>query len=809
MLVLMLVAAATLRLCLVAGARQLCRIHTVRTGKVFHVSQQIQGDHLYFSSGTPRLIKHPCKKNTALYLGRQIFFTRDNFKSSLLPLSLPTSIKVGIPEVTSAHIAGSVLLLVVDQKVYVYDYEANSWNASIGIEHPVSHISGDNCCYSGHPFCVDISNSVFAYLHGDQISQTNVYFSNTRGYTFQKFAYERQGLCRFSQSRCGHTGPGWVLNPKGLVSCKKRRGHGETRTEKRPCEDAGRPCRGAATSQGMPRITGHHQELEERCGVASSSASAGAGSANTRLLASTKAELAGSLGGVFYFHSLSQVGLLLIDQGKAMFSYSEHPLNRSLGLPFDYNGTLDILITPGQKGILIFWFEKSLLVSGNAGQLVYPVPVDEEPRISYSSVSEANVTIHNIAANQNELAVLTRENSLYYGSLGILPSSLIKFSGQNIWSQEAAVMFTDVGQLEILTPLPDPMFPAFDFQRCPMNVQEILMDPQLQVDVCKVELLQGEFDNKMYSIDMNSKLQLTALMIPRPGRSPVPLAMVSNPHSLGLQVAIYEDGYTYDGNTKHRLNISLRQQHHWGRANPNFTSSIKKPTVSTITLDVANKEISCVDLKPLTALISVGCDQEKKIVIQKWREGKFQEVTKAEFVLLEVNGLFTYTYSLTAQMALCRSQPQNWTTILESAGDKRPFAWDRENYISCHDPDNDAPLRWPDVPYQILGGPTANKVIFDQRNGIYVFFLSIVDPYYSYCHLETTFSVYVYGALPPSIIPTTVTIIPLIMAMLLSVWSAYMIPKLLHTEKGLRLKEFWMNLCRRLRNLCPCFQGRR
>uniref|UniRef100_A0A667H861 Cation channel sperm-associated auxiliary subunit delta n=1 Tax=Lynx canadensis TaxID=61383 RepID=A0A667H861_LYNCA len=746
-------------------------IHTVRTGKVFHVSQQSQGDHLYFSSGTPRLIKHPCKKNIALYLGRQIFFTRDNFKSSLLPLSLPTSIKVGIPEVTSAHIAGSVLLLVVNQKVYVYDYEANSWNASIGIEHPVSHISGDNCCYSGHPFCVDISNSVFAYLHGDQISQTHVYFSNTRGYTFQKFAYERQ------------------------------------------------------------------------------------------------AELVGSLGGVFYFHSLSQVGLLLIDQGKAMFSYSEHPLNRSLGLPFDYNGTLDILITPGQKGILIFWFEKSLLVSGNAGVIVFSQLVRF---VTVLSTETALISILfclvSFLLDQNELAVLTRENSLYYGSLGILPSSLIKFSGQNIWSQEAAVMFTDVGQVEILTPLPDPMFPAFDFQRCPMNVQEILMDPQLQVDVCKVELLQGEFDNRMYSIDMNSKLQLTALMIPRPGRSPVPLAMVSNPHSLGLQVAIYEDGYTYDGNTKHRLNISLRQQHHWGRANPNFTSSIKKPTVSTITLDVANKEISCVDLKPLVCpkfslkisacsngiLDPVGLQDNYSYIIEKeaydpnfrgqmsredlvvnyryeklgcprlvyyntpwrpvvelWREGKFQEVTKAEFVLLEVNGLFTYTYSLTAQMALCRSQPQNWTTILESAGDKRPFAWDRENYISCHDPDNDAPLRWPDVPYQILGGPTANKVIFDQRNGIYVFFLSIVDPYYSYCHLETTFSVYVYGALPPSIIPTTVTIIPLIMAMLLSVWSAYMIPKLLHTEKGLRLKEFWMNLCRRLRNLCPCFQGRR
>lgn len=30
-------------------------------------------------------------------------------------------------------------------------------------------------------------------------------------------------------------------------------------------------------------------------------------------------------------------------------------------------------------------------------------------------------------------------------------------------------------------------------------------------------------------------------------------AMVSNPHSLGLQAVIYEAGYTYDGNIKHRL----------------------------------------------------------------------------------------------------------------------------------------------------------------------------------------------------------------------------------------------------------------
>ena len=53
-----------------------------------------------------------------------------------------------------------------------------------------------------------------------------------------------------------------------------------------------------------------------------------------------------------------------------------------------------------------------------------------------------------------------------------------------------------------------------------------------------------------------------------------------------------------------------------------------------------------------------------------------------------------------------------------------------QNYVSCHDPNNDTPLEWPEVPYQILGGRTANKVIFNQRNGIYVFFISVVDPYY-------------------------------------------------------------------------------
>ncbi|XP_058284109.1 cation channel sperm-associated auxiliary subunit delta [Hylobates moloch] len=711
-LMLMLVAAVTMWLRPLVTA-QLCRARTVRTGKVFNVIQDVQGDRLYFQSTTTRLIKHPCEKNIALYLGKQVFFTTDNFETSLLPFTIPTSMQVGVPEVTSAHFAGSLLLLVVDQKVYIYDYENNSWSMSLGIKHPVTHVSGDNCCYTGSLFCMHVSNLVFAYFRGDQISQTYIYYSNTGGFSFWKYHYDRQ------------------------------------------------------------------------------------------------AEIVGSLGGIFHFFSLSQVAMLVVDQGKGMFKYSEHPLNRSFGLSFDYNGTLDILIAPGQTGILLLWFENSLLFSHNAGQLVDTVRVKKGDQTLFSSIFEAKITIHSIAVNENELAVITREDNLYYGNLGIVPSSIIK-----------------------------------------------------------IEVLTGEFIYKMYTIDMHSQLELTASLIPQPGTSLIPLVMVSNPHSLGFQATFYESGYTLDGNTKYKLDIFLKQQQHWGRTDSNFTSSLKRATMSTLTVDIANKEISCVDIKPLSTLISVGCDLDKKIVIQNkvsacskgildpltlqdnysfiiekefydpgfqgqqssedlhvfysyqqlgcpllvyydtpwkpvvelWRKDSFQEVVDAEYVLLEVNGQFSYSYSLTAQSAMCTSQPQNWTTMIKEFGG--PFFWNRENYVSCHDPNNNAPLRWPDVQYQILGGRTANQIIFGHNNGFYVFYISIVDPYYSYCQLETIFSIYVYGAFPVQLVSAGVVILLLISSILGSIWLAYKTPKLLCTARGRRIKRFAAQLCRRCRTVC-------
>lgn len=78
----------------------------------------------------------------------------------------------------------------------------------------------------------------------------------------------------------------------------------------------------------------------------------------------------------------------------------------------------------------------------------------------------------------------------------------------------------------------------------------------------------------------------------------------------------------------------------------------------------------------------------------------------------------------------------------------------------------------------------------------------------SYCHLTTAFSVYVYGAFPLPFLMPEITIFLLMISILLSVWLAYMIPKLLHTELGRRLTGYWVSLCNRCRRSCACFQCR-
>ncbi|PIK56076.1 putative cation channel sperm-associated protein subunit delta [Apostichopus japonicus] len=75
------------------------------------------------------------------------------------------------------------------------------------------------------------------------------------------------------------------------------------------------------------------------------------------------------------------------------------------------------------------------------------------------------------------------------------------------------------------------------------------------------------------------------------------------------------------------------------------------------------------------------------------------------------------------------------------------------NYISCHSPEQGAERCDPSQPYEVLSNNTANGIKFSQYNGIYVFNITVLDPDYSFCQLETQFAVEVFGAFPKSELP--------------------------------------------------------
>ncbi|XP_030744167.1 cation channel sperm-associated protein subunit delta [Echinops telfairi] len=539
----------------------------------------------------------------------------------------------------------------------------------------------------------------------------------------------------------------------------------------------------------------------------------------------------GLLGGIFPFYSLSQHALLVVRGEKANFMYTEHPLNRSLGLTFDYRESLNVVLASGLKGILVLWYRRTLLISRNAGQLVKDITVNQGSRIIHNSIDLANITIATVAVEQNEVAIFTKHHGVYYGSLGSLSDSIIHITNTVTWSEDKVLTFTDQGLLQIFVLTLNRASSAVDLLQCELNIQEIFMDPRLEVDSCQIEYISGHFAGKMFTMDMKSRLELFAIVIPQLRRPPVPLVTVSNPHSLGLEVDIREKNYTMDGNFVFQVvSFGAPPRPAQPSAGPGpplplpaqvqtlrgLVEGIKRPTLSSVTVDMANKEISCMDFQPMTALISIGCDLGKKIIVQN----NFSACSKGVLDPVVLQDNYTYTiekeaydpkylhrkankdliayypynllgcplllyydypwkpvveFSMTAEDANCKWQPQNWSTIIAKEG--LPFRWSRENYESCHESEEGPPLKWPDVPYEIVGGPTDNKLIFNQRNGIYIFWLSIVDPYYSYCTLQTTFSIYVFGAFPMAIFPMELLIVLMIVSVLLSLWLVYALPK--------------------------------
>ncbi|XP_074164786.1 cation channel sperm-associated auxiliary subunit delta isoform X2 [Sminthopsis crassicaudata] len=716
-----------------------CSYELIETGKSEHIKHNKTEEVLYYAYKDPQIVKHPCNQKMALYMGMKLFLTKDNFRRSLIPLNIPYKFKVGIPKVTAAIYSSSKLLLVINGNVFGFDYEDNTWIMILDTSEYLTNIYAEYCCYSDDYSCTSISNLVLAYTTGEHISQAHVYLSNSLGFHFEKLE--------------------------------------------------------------LPQMK----------------------------------TLDGILEGFFFFHSMSKYSMLLRNGKVGRFVYTEPPLNESWGIPFEMSGHMNIINLSGLKGYLILWDEKHLFFTNNCGQLVEEIPIKNDKGIKYESLAHSLNQVYSITGFENELALLTKSKKFFYGTLGLLSTSLIDIEDDGIGLINAAVMFESVGNILIVVPEHFHQSPAFDFTICPVNIQHLLMDLEIGLKTCKAEILRGNFNKKLFVLDMNETLKLSATLVPQPAQSPVP------------------------------VNIFVMQQHVSGRAHSSFVSNIKIATLSTITLDLIDRGMSCIDLQPQIGLISIGCNWNKRIIIRRdlnacmknflnpaelednysyvlektsydgsfhsrnqpdnkdlivdydyerlgcpllvyynspwkpvielWKESNFVEVVKTEFIIIEQNGLFTYNYSLNVGKALCKSQAQSWSSMIDASSKKDLNAWNRENYVNCREPDEKAPLVSPQAEYQILGGSSSNRIIFNQRNGIYIFFLRIVDPYYSYCDLTTVFSVYVYGAFPKRTLPDYVVALLIICFMFFLLWLGYIIPKLTKSQYGNRFKLFCQNLC--------------
>nr|XP_020826893.1 cation channel sperm-associated protein subunit delta isoform X2 [Phascolarctos cinereus] len=689
---------------------------------------------------------------------KALLLTKDNFRSSIIPLNIPKMFQVQTAKVSGAIYSSSCILLIINGNIYAYDYEDGSWSILLITEVFITNIYAEYCCYSSDYSCSSISNLILVYAIGGPVSDAVIYISNSLGFDFEELSLPQLKL------------------------------------------------------------------------------------------------LDGTFEGIFFFHSMSKFGVLLKNGDTARFAYIEPAKNETWGLPFHMSRRLHMLNLPGLKGFLIFWHEHRLLFSHNSGQLVEDIPIKEKKAVTHESFGLSGKSIYAIAGYENELAVLTTDFHFYYGTLGLLSTSLIKITEETPVTNGSAIMFESIGNVVIVTAVKDEDDPAYNFVVCCVNMQYVLMELEIGLKSCKAEVLRGDFDKKMHILDMGETLELSAKLVPQPSQLPIPIVTVSNPHSLGFQVKMYEDGYTFDGNTKFTINITLMQQHTSGRAHESFISDIKIPSLSTITLDLIERGMSCIDLQPPSGLISIGCNWKKKIIVRRdltacmkkflepielennytyiiekgsydpnyhsrpqennvdltimydyeelgcpglvyynspwkpvielWEETRRVEVVKAEFVLIEIHGLYTYNYSMTVGEASCVSQAQNWSSVIDASTIKGVHAWDRQNYLSCHENHESAPLLWPNVEYQVLGGSTKNSIIFDERNGIYVFLVRVVDPFYSYCDLTTTFSIYVYGAFPKQTLPDRLVFMSMLGLMLILLWLGYVIPKLSKSERG-------------------------
>ncbi|XP_054840505.1 cation channel sperm-associated auxiliary subunit delta-like [Eublepharis macularius] len=333
--------------------------------------------------------------------------------------------------------------------------------------------------------------------------------------------------------------------------------------------------------------------------------------------------LSGTLVSIYNFISITKLGFLISNTEANMTTanflyYSIENLYSYYGTQFDSNevGELMITVPPGLRGFVILWTKNMFLLSSNNGVTTENVAVFPTEDYPNTSLPLHNQGVCNVATTSSEVAALTKNQKLFYGSLDIVFSKMVLIGDRNsskISTHCDVLMFDKTGLLTILNPVPSNESGFYNFHKCIINLQDRLMNVRPHLPPCPVEILSSDFHNKMYYIDMKQQLHFNVTFVPKPGSAAFPYVTLSNPQILGFQARIMQDGYTYDGNIKFSLQIILLQQYVSDMAEAELYEKGISAGISTLTVDIYNKGIFCIDMHPLTALIAMQCPPTKHI----------------------------------------------------------------------------------------------------------------------------------------------------------------------------------------------------
>lgn len=129
-----------------------------------------------------------------------------------------------------------------------------------------------------------------------------------------------------------------------------------------------------------------------------------------------------------------------------------------------------------------------------------------------------------------------------------------------------------------------------------------------------------------------------------------------------------------------------------------------------------------------------------KPIVDLYEGDKFIREMDGDYVIWELAGRSDFTYNATVSDVKCKTRPTFWRDIDDGS-------WDPEDTKNCYDESVGEAFSGGST-YPVLNNTGSNYIKFSPTgdDGQFLFRLRVIDPDYSYCHLEAYFALSVFGA---------------------------------------------------------------